>query len=380
MSETSAVPKSGAQQTRLVGLDAARGLALVGMIIVNVGPTDATSLAHRLYLIPYGRASILFVVIAGIGMGLLASRSLRRPAQDQGLWPLLLWRAGLLIVGGMLLQSLTMEIGVILTLYGILFLLAPLLVRLGDHGLVAAAGLMLIVGPVLVIAYDVATGTDAGGSPPVGPDVPLPDLLLGLLFSGRYPLATWVVPFLVGLRLARCDLTSGTTQRRLMLWGALAAIGGVAASEATRGLLGSAADEGAARLLTGVAHGQMPLWLISSIGGAVAVVAVMTRLGQRYPRAVMPLAECGRLSLTIYVLHVLVLIVVTPPGGFSLLQGLAVSATLIAFALAAGPAWTRVGGPGPLERLMRPPWARPHRPDDRPDATLPTTAPEGSDP
>jgi hypothetical protein len=74
------------------------------MIVVNVGPTDATSLLHRLYLLPYGRASALFVVIAGIGMGFLLGRgSGRPPGRRDGAWPVVLWRAGLLVAGGMAL-------------------------------------------------------------------------------------------------------------------------------------------------------------------------------------------------------------------------------------------------------------------------------------
>lgn len=380
MSERPGDTPGRAVGARLVGLDAARALALAGMIVINVGPTEATSLAHRLYLFPYGRASVLFVVIAGIGMGFLLGRAHGRSRPRRGMWPVILWRAGLLIAGGMALQSLTDDIGIILALYGILFLAAPLVGRLSDRGLIVAAGLMTVVGPVMIICYDLLAGTDAGGSPPVRPDDPLPDLVLGLVFSGRYPLVTWIVPFLVGLALARCDLTDPVTQRRLVVGGAVAAASGLIWSEATRSLLGPAADQGFARLLTGVAHGQMPLWLLSSIGGAVVVVAAMTRIGQRHPRALEPLAACGRLSLTIYVLHVLVLVVATPPDGFSVVEGVLVSAGLIALAIGVGVGWSRVGGPGPLERLMRPPWARRTAPPTLSDPTARTGTPGGSTP
>jgi uncharacterized membrane protein YeiB len=329
------------------------------MIVVNVGPTDATSLLHRLYLLPYGRASVLFVVIAGIGMGfLLGQGSGRPPGSQDGAWPLVLWRAGLLVAGGMALQALTDDIGVILALYGILFLLAPPADRLPDRGLTVAAAVMLLLGPVLVIGYDLVTAQGPGGNAPVAPDDPPGQLALGLLFAGRYPLVTWVVPFLVGLRLARVDLSAPATLRRLVFWGAVAAFGGLVASEVFRALLGPAADQGFPRLLTGVAHGQMPLWLVSSVGGAVAAVALLILVARARPRLLEPLAACGRLSLTIYVAHVLVLVAVTPPGGFSFAQGIAVSAALITAAIAFGLVWRRVGGPGPLERVMRPPLAR----------------------
>lgn len=349
---------------RLVGLDAARGLAIIGMIIINVGPTTATSPWHRLYLLPYGRASVLFVVIAGIGMGLLAARTARDARSRAGAWGAALWRAAVLGAGGMALQSLTDDIGVILPLYGILFLLAPGLVRLPTRGLLGVTAVMLVVGSVLVVLHDVLALPPVPGNAPVQPDDPPQDLLLGLLVAGRYPLVTWVVPFLAGLLLARADLTARSTQGRLVVWGSVAAVGGVGASTLSRALLGPAADDGFPRLLTGVAHGQMPLWLVSGVGGAAALVGLAVRVGQSRPRLVGPLAAYGRLSLTIYVLHVLVLVAIAPDV-VTLPQGMVISAAIVLGSALVPVLWARVGGPGPLERLTRPPWASARPPRGR---------------
>lgn len=346
--------------SRLAGLDAARGLAIIGMIIINVGPTTPTSGWHRLYLLPYGRASILFVVIAGIGIGLLAARAARDAPSRADAWSAALWRAAVLAAGGFALQSLTDDIGVILPLYAILFLLAPGLVRLPTRALLGVTAVMLVVGPVLVIVHDLLALPPVPGNAPVQLDDPPLDLLLGLLVAGRYPLVIWVVPFLVGLLLARADLTARRTQRRLVVWGTVAALGGVGASTVSRTLLGPVADDGFARLLTGVAHGQMPLWLISSVGGAAALVGLAVRVGQSRPRLVGPLAAYGRLSLTVYVLHVIVLVSFAPDE-VTLPQGMAISAAVVLGSALVPVLWARVGGPGPLERLTRPPWdtARP---------------------
>ncbi len=75
------------------------------MIIVNVGPVGSQSLLQRLYLLPYGRASVLFVVVAGIGMGYLLNR---RPERER--WSTVTWRAALLFAGGVALQELTDQV------------------------------------------------------------------------------------------------------------------------------------------------------------------------------------------------------------------------------------------------------------------------------
>lgn len=134
---------------RLHAIDAARGVALAGMIVINVGPTSPETLAERLYLLPYGRASILFVVVAGIGMGLFL-RSRRTGLRP---WPTLTWRAVLLVLGGLALQRMTDDIGVILPIYGVLFACAPALQRLAGRALIATAGLLTFAGPALLVAH-----------------------------------------------------------------------------------------------------------------------------------------------------------------------------------------------------------------------------------
>ena len=343
-------------RARNVGLDAARGLALVGMIIVNVGPVDDQSFLHRLYMLPFGRASVLFVVVAGIGMGyLLACRS------ERDRWATVTWRAALLFTGGVALQGLTDQVNVILPTYAVLFLLAPLLWRLPTRVLLPGAGIVLaLLGPAIIVGHEMIR--------------PAPHLLdpvtLGtrpweaahsLVLTGPYPLASWTVPFVAGLCLARLDLTDARVLRRLAVGGAAVAVVAGAVSQLTYALIGPDADRGPWRLLTGAAHGQMPLWLASSIGGAVATVALCSLAVHRYPASsgLGWLVASGRLALTLYVVHYVVLAAIKPQQGFDLAQGVLISANLIAVVLCAAALWRRTGWPGPLERLLRQTWLRP---------------------
>lgn len=172
----------GSRRPRLVGLDVARGLAILGMIIVNVGPVPATSLLHRLYLLPYGRASILFVTIAGLGMGyLLANRRHR-------LWPDLLWRVLLLATLGLALQSMTDQVSIILQTYAALFLLAPLLWKLPSRALAALTATALVLGPGLIVYHEIVHPWHEGLKG-VSLTTPLDDVLYSIALSGliRWP-------------------------------------------------------------------------------------------------------------------------------------------------------------------------------------------------
>ena len=58
---------------RIVGVDTARGLAVLGMVTAHVGPDDAwrTTPPGGWSQLADGRPSALFVLLAGVGLALL---------------------------------------------------------------------------------------------------------------------------------------------------------------------------------------------------------------------------------------------------------------------------------------------------------------------
>ncbi len=71
---------------RLHGVDAARAIAVLGMVMVHVGPTSAPDTAlGNLYGVSHGRASVLFVLLAGVGVAHSRRRLSRgRPSLVRG--------------------------------------------------------------------------------------------------------------------------------------------------------------------------------------------------------------------------------------------------------------------------------------------------------
>lgn len=336
------------RRPRLDAIDAARGIALCGMMMINIGTVRSDGWFNTIWTLPFGRASILFVVLAGVGMSLFF-RSRRR---DTRRWPTLLWRAALFTVGGLALQILTPAVSVILPTYGVLFVAALAWRRLSDRALAASALVMLVVGPVLVQAHQ-NPGEHKTQMPTLldGPDV----LWHTIMLSGAYPLLVWCVPFLAGMWLGRRDLRDETVQRRLVVWGGVAAVLAFVASQASVLVLGAESDAGWNRLLTGAAHGQMPLWLVSSIGSAAFVLGAALLLWPRVAHRALPLAHLGQLAFTLYVAHFLV---IAAMGGRieSRTVGVPVTLGLIVVFLAVATLWVRRLGTGPLERLLRASW------------------------
>lgn len=337
-------PRAG----RLDAIDAARGLALIGMMMINLGTVRSDGWFNKLWTLPFGRASILFVVLAGLGMSLFFTSRRQQPRR----WPVLMWRAAIFLFGGLALQFLTPAVSVILPTYGVLFLAALLWSRLSDRALAAFTILMLVVGPVIVQGHQIP-GEHKTRMPTLGEE---PGTVIHSLFlSGAYPLFVWVVPFLAGMWLGRQDLRNRQVQRRLMLAGAAASVLAFVASQVSTTLLGAEADFGWQRLLTGAAHGQMPLWLVSSIGSAAFVIGAALWFWPKIRAWSLPLAHVGQLAFTLYVTH---FVVIAAMGGRieSRLVGVPVTLALVLAFTAAATWWVGHRGAGPLERVLRASW------------------------
>ncbi len=343
--------------TRVRGIDLARGLAIVGMIAVHVGPTDIAGPAGRLYAAPHGRASLLFVLVAGLGVSLLAgSRTGTRSAAGWRLG----WRALLLLPAGLALQMLDHGVNVILQEYAALFLLAILALRVSDRWLLGLAGTAALVGPLVFLWGQLQAPAMFDRSSASFSDGPA-EIVHGLLMSGPYPMITWVAPFLLGMWLGRQDLRSRRVSIRLVVAGGLVAATALLTARGLIALLGPPIVGGDVRsLATSAAHSQMPLWLIGGTGAAVMVLGASLLLADALPRVTWPLRALGQLALTAYVAHLAALHLWSAQlrsdelsGAVPLLIGFVVVLAVVATA------WLARFSRGPLEQVLHVAWVTP---------------------
>lgn len=160
---------------------------------------------------------------------------------------------------------------------------------------------------------------------------------------------TWIGPFLFGMWLGRLNLADTRVQWRLTLWGSIAAVGGLLASRVLVLFLGEPSPgTGFDRLISAVGHSQMPLWLASSVGSAVFVIGLLLLASAHLRWWSYPLSTLGRLSLSVYVFHLLVLAFIVAPETSG-----AITVILILTAASIGAVlWCRAFTRGPLEALM----------------------------
>lgn len=337
---------------RMDGIDAARALALIGMLAVHFGPQDGRGLGGFLLWFPHGRASILFAVVAGIGMALLTADPERRM---RGRLRLICYGLVLLPVG-LILEPLDHPVAVILHHYAVFFALGACVVGLRRGSLLALALVMAVLGPAIFFAGRMSwPQVFDRGSVSVLSDPGT--ILIGLLFAGPYPLLTWSGALLFGIWLGRGDLRARRTAVWLVLGGLAVAAAAIVVSGVLFEMLGKPASNADWRFLfTIAAHSEMPLWLVQATALSAAAVGLMLLAARSLPFATAGFAALGRLTLTVYVVHILVMIawpdlLVHEDTAAALWSvGLVSSVAMLLAVL-----WKPLGR-GPIERLMHSFW------------------------
>lgn len=376
---------------RLVGIDLARTLALVGMIATHVVVArDAAgdlTLAHQ---VASGRASALFAVLAGVSLALVSGGA--RPSSSMGRVRLgLLARAVLIGLLGLALGELDTGVAVILPAYAVLFVLALPFLGLRARTLAMLAVGWLVVSPVVSQLVRPELPERVYTSPSFASLHDPAALAADLLFTGYYPVVPWLTYLLAGLALGRCDLRAPGLPRQLIGWGVLAAVLATVVARAavssaqvraslfpTRGVLtegeawrllsdnqyGSTPTDGSWDWLLMVSpHSATPVDLAQTIGSALAVIGVCLLVARLLPAALRPalvvLAGAGAVPLTCYTTHLLMRTPDLPPAEVPGVLGqhllvMAVIGAVFALAGRRGPLEWLVGWPGQLLRRTAP--------------------------
>lgn len=330
--------RAGRSAGRLVGVDLARMVALLGMMATHVleGHTAAGGLTTVQWLAG-GRASALFAVLAGVSLALVTGGTAPHRGRDLGRSAAgIAARAVLIALIGLALGGLETGLAIILTYYGVLFLLGLPFLGLRALPLAVLAGVWVVVAPVVShlvrpeLPGRVYTSPDFASLGEPGP------LLADLLLTGFYPAVPWLAYLLAGMALGRTDLRGWRTPLRLAGWGAGLAVMATVASRlctSDQGIRGALfphrilTDEQAQRILANSLHGSPPTggawqWLLvvsphsatpfdlaQTIGAALVVLGLALALVHVVPRpgkvALAVVAGAGAIPLTAYTLHVL---------------------------------------------------------------------------
>jgi hypothetical protein len=313
-------------RARLVGLDVARCVALLGMVTTHVlderGPDGGLTLGQWL---AGGRASALFAVLAGVTLALMTGgrtpvAGRERLARSAGVAA----RGLLVAVLGLVLALADSGLAVILTYYGVLFLLGLLFIGLRTRALLALAALWVVAAPVLSRLVRPHLPERGYASPAFDQLADPGRLAAELLLTGYYPVLPWLAYLLVGMALGRADLGSP----RVAAWaagaGLVLAVGATRVSHAltarwpavdglpdvvAAGSYGTTPPDGPwSWLLVVGPHSATPFDLAATIGSSLLVIGLcllgVRRLSGVALETVRILVGAGTMTLTLYSLHV----------------------------------------------------------------------------
>lgn len=399
---TSPIPAVLDRQQRVVGVDVARGLAVLGMFAAHVFATlDDNGEPTIAHVVAGGRAAALFALVAGLSLAFLSGGRRRVHGRDRvAVSAGLIVRAALVGAIGLALGYLGEANGIagILPFYAVLFLLAIPLLGAPPTVLLGVAAATTALGPVLLVATADAglpyAGSDADPTHSTLIQDPI-GLLAQLFITGEYPVVVYLAYLCVGLAIGRLDLRSPTLPWLLLATGVALAVAARLASEVLLNTMG-----GLARLiehdgLTGdptdisrllwepqpssswwylalpAPHSHTPIDLLHTLGSATAALGaalLLTRI-PAVSRALSPLAAVGAMSLTLYSAHLVLL-----ATGVLRDQPLPLFAAMVVAALTLAWAWRKWIGQGPLEALVAKPAAAVRQgvtrmmPKRRPDA------------
>lgn len=342
-----------AENNRLEGLDLARYLAFVGMVIVNfkiaMGAERSEGFLGVMTSALEGRAAATFVVLAGIGLGLAGVKGERQTIT------VTLRRAVFLLAIGLL--NMTIFDADILHYYAFYFLFGALLLTSSSRVLVGVIFGLNVAFVAMVFLLDYEAGWNWGDFSYSGFWTPV-GFMRNLFFNGWHPVIPWLGFLLFGIILSRLPLSEKSTQIRLVVFGVLAFFGAESASAFLVTQL-APIDADPASLVTTSPIPPMPLYMIAGLGAASCVVGLCLLVANTLNKAgiMRLLVPAGRQTLTLYIAHILVgmgtLEALGMLGGQTIGQSLVASLLFCVLATIYALIWARWFKRGPIEALMR---------------------------
>ncbi len=352
---------------RITGFDIARAFAIFGMVIVNFKIAMNAETGSELLLgftsLFEGRASALFVVLAGVGVTFLTKKF--RESQDRVSiinGRNILAKRGLLLIVIGLAYTPIWEAD-ILHFYGFYFLIAAVVFSIKDRSLLVASALIVVLFPILMIFFDYEKGWDWGTLTYHG-FWTIDGMIRHIIFNGFHPVIPWCAFLIFGMWLGRQDLSETTVRKKLLAW----CLGIWAITElaffALRAILskgkefGLSAEEIEFLFSTSIIP-PMPQYVIAAGSLAVVIIIFCLYLSERFAESKLTtwLYKTGQLSLTLYVAHVIVGMGILESVGrldnqtinFSLFS----SFVFCVFGITFSVIWLKYFKVGPLEWIFR---------------------------
>lgn len=351
---------------RIIGIDVARALAVIGMILVNFklifGHSGQSWLNHFSDIFD-GKAAATFVVLAGVGLAFMTSTS--HTSNDPMSWNKarikIIKRALLLFIIG--ISYINIWPADILHFYGVYMLGALILIKTRPRYLLLAALVLILVYPGLMMLFDYDTGWDFSTFKYQN-FWSIKGFFRNLFFNGFHPVVPWTGFMLIGIWYGRQNLNDVRFLKKSIIIGLALFVTLKLLSTILIQLFSEGNQKVANELRQVLGTSPMPplpIYMLSGSCIAISIISACILVSSRfsYHPIIKTLVYTGQMALTFYVAHVVLGVGLVEFFGnselgtyslnFSIAYALLFSMGCVAFALL----WRRFCSIGPLEWVMR---------------------------
>jgi uncharacterized membrane protein YeiB len=351
---------------RIIGIDVARALAVIGMIIVNfkvVFGENGLSWVKSFASIFDGKAAATFVVLAGVGLALMTNSAIKN--KDQNKLKIarrrILKRALFLFIVG--ISYVAIWPADILHFYGIYMAITILLLTSKERTLIATAITLIVAFPILMTFWNYETGWDFTTLDYHG-FWTVKGFMRNLFFNGFHPVIPWTAFMLFGYWFGKQDLHNDKFIKKTFWISSIIFVSIQALSYSFISFLSEGNQETAKELTEILGTNPMPplpIYMFNGIAIAFAIISACIIIAKRFEnnKIIDALDKTGQLALTFYVAHVIIgmgIIDAMNPAKmgnysveFSVVYALVFSLLCIVFAVI----WRKYKTSGPLEWIMR---------------------------
>lgn len=351
---------------RIIGIDVARALAVIGMIIVNfkvVFGANGLPWVKSFASVFDGKAAATFVVLAGVGLALMTNSAIKNKdtVKLKIVQNRILKKALFLFIIGV--SYMVIWPADILHFYGVYMGIALLLLSSSQKKIIITAISIIIAFPILLTFWDFETGWNFETLEYQG-FWTLNGFMRNLFFNGFHPVIPWSSFLLFGYWFGKQDLHNHKFIKKICWTSALVFIFIQALSAVSVSFL-SEGNEKFVKEFTEILGTNpmppLPIYMFNGVAIAFAIISACILIAKKFEDNIIidALNKTGQLALTFYVAHVIIgmgIVEVIAPSKmgnytveFSVIYALGFSLLCVLFAVV----WRKHKKQGPLEWLMR---------------------------
>lgn len=301
---------------RIIGFDLARAIAIFGMVIVNfkiaMNAETGSSLLMLFTKLLEGRASALFVILAGVGVTCLTNKARKSTNRSLVLKSRIsLLKRGLLLITVGLIYTPIWEAD-ILHFYGFYFLIAATIFMVNNKSLLVISLIIMMIFPVLMMLFNYEQNWN-WSTLTYEHFWSLDGMIRHIVFNGFHPIFPWAAFLIFGMWVGRLELSQWMLRKQLLVGSLITLMITEFSFYFVKNTLGDGraieiTTEEITFLFSTSVIPPLPQYIISACSSAVVILIVCLYFSERFSESYITkwLSQTGQLALTLYVAHVII--------------------------------------------------------------------------